>query len=103
METIILTPKSLFDIERLVDCVAHYLSAAECPSWFSQQRVDFHLGDGQSNGWLVSEQKSETITRVTEAYMKRHGLFTPCGYRYISHGWNEAMFCVDGHYYFMSK
>jgi len=102
METIILTPKSLFDIERLVDCVAHYLSANGCPEW-DARRVDFRCGDGQSNGWFVSELKRDTMLRITEVYMKRHGLYTSKGYCYVSDAWNEAMFCVDGHYYFMSK
>lgn len=102
METIILTPKSLFDIERLVDCVAHYLSVNGCPDW-DAKRVDFHCGDGQSNGWYVSKLKRDTMLRITEVYMKRHGLYTPNGYCYVSDAWNEALFCVGGNYYFMSK
>lgn len=102
MEKLILEPKKLLDIEWLVDCVAHYLSANGCPEWDARE-VDFHCGDGQSNGWLVSIQKADTILRVNEVYMRRSGLYTMSGYCYISHAWNEAMFCVDGNYYFMSK
>ena len=102
METTILRPTRLLDIESLVDCVAHYLSASECPNW-DAKRVDFHCGDGQSNGWFISKQKSDTILRITEVYMKKHGITTPNGYRYVSRAWNEAMFWVNGSYYYMSK
>lgn len=103
MEKLILTSENLFDIECLIDSVAHYLSGNECPEW-DAKRVDFHCGDGQSNGWFVSKIESDTLLRVNEVYMRRHGLYTPRGYRYVSEAWCEAMFCVDGtNYYFMSK
>lgn len=103
MDVLILEPKKLLDIEWLVDCVARYLSANDCPNW-AAKRVDFHCGEGQSNCWLVSKMKNDTLLRVTEVYMKRHGLYTPYGYCYISMAWNDAMFCVNGtNYYYMSK
>ena len=91
-----------FDVEYHVDATAKFLRENRYPQ-MDAQKVEFRIADGLSAGWLLSEIKSETQTRVFEAYGKRHGLYTNLGIMYVSYSWNEAMFVVDKHYYYLSK
>lgn len=101
MDTTILKTKRLepWNIEPLVDLVAHYLSANGCPDWLFH-RVDFHNDneDRHSNGWLISK-----MSITNEERMKRYGHYTSGGYCYISRDWNDVVFRVDNCEYYMSK
>lgn len=91
------------DVEHHVDAVTKYLRAEGFP-FMDARRVDFQLaGGGQSGCWFLSEILDVTPVRIFRAYAERHGFYTNGGIMYVSHSWNEAMFVIEEHYYFLSK